>query len=512
MAARQAAAAASQDAADADKAAKTQAAAERRARKRSGTGGTANPSKRPRQDGPTSALIMPSIEPAEDVVCLPLLVEASMLADHTYETLATNWCQPVDRTVASQVELEAVSEDDWRDVVRDQGGVECVLGADVVQSTRKRMMEMAEVMRAGNELDPDKECPIVATAVLDDPAGLVRLSMVSIKAMGDLHLASARLDKLRDAAAWMETVAGLSNSLVSDFMGGTRRTTGALATDFMRVVLASGPTATVWRSSTLPTAGGVEDVVVPTHLLLSDVGKTWMSDDVLFATLHLLQRLCTARGGDVFILHCSVSARLLEGGDAGIVDSIAVEVHGAASKATRLAGICNVNSCHWVAYCIYLTSKTLKQYDSGAHFVDLLTGVDKAAKRFKALGKALAELRDMEATDEREETANAMGVAAVEDVDSGVAGGRASRKKIWSTQKVKTPQQPVGDNYSCGPLAFSFVWPWAMAENSRVLAGDSDAIRLALLSTVVQDGVEQEDVRVGRAALSLSEDAGAAAQ
>jgi len=510
VAARQAAAAASQDAADADKVAKTQAAAERRARKRSGTGGTANPSKRARQDGPTSALIMPSIKPAEDVVCLPLLVEASMLADHTYETLATNWCQPVSRTIASQVEVEVVSEDDWREVVRDQDGVECVLGADVVQSTRKRMMEMAEVMRAGNEVDPDKECPIVATAVLDDPGGLVRLSMASIKAMGDLHLASARLYKLRAAATWMEAVAGLSNSRVPDFMSGTRRTTGALATDLMRVVLAGGPTAKVWRSWTLPTAGGAEDVVVPAHLLVSNMGTTWMSDDVLFATLYLLQRLCTARGEDLFVLHCSVFARLLHGEEAGIVDSIAVEVHGAAGKATRLAGICNINGCHWVAYCIDLTSKTLTQYDSGAHFVDLLTGVDKAAKRVKALGKALAELKDMEAIGEGEATAAEMGVAAVGDVESGVAGGGTSRKKIWSTQKVKTPQQPLGDNYSCGPLAFSFVWHWARGEKSRVQPSDADAIRLAMLSTMVLEGVEQEDARVGRAASALSDDAGAA--
>jgi len=512
VAARQAAAAASQDAADADKVSKTQAAAERRARKRSGTGGSANPSKRARQDGPTSALVMPSIEPADDVVCLPVLVEASMLADHTYETLATNWCQPVVRTVASQVEVEAVSEDDWHEVVRDQGGVECVLGADIVQSTRKRMMEMAEVMRAGNEVDPDKECPIVATAVLDDPVGLVRLSMVSLTAMGDLHLASARLDKFRVAATWMEAVAGLSNSRVPDFMGGTRRTTGALGTEFMRVLLAGGPTATVWRSRALPTAGGVEDVVVPAHLLVSNMGTTWMSDDVLFAALHLMQRLCTARAGDVFILHCSVFARLLHGEEATIVDSIAVEVHGAAGKATRLGGICNIKGCHWVAYCIDLTSKTLTQYDSGAHFVDLLTGVDKAAKRVKALGKALAELKDMEAMDEREATAAAMGVAAAGDVDSGVSGGGTSRKKIWSTQKVKTPQQPLGDNYSCGPLAFSFVWHWARGEKPRVQASDSDAIRLGMLSTVVLDGIEQEEARVGRPASALSEDAGDAAQ
>jgi len=224
-------------------------------------------------------------------------------------------------------------------VVQDQGGVECVLGADFVQSTRKWMMEMAEVMRRGNAVDPDKECPIVATAVLDDPVELVRLSIVSIKAMGDLHLASSRIDKLRVAASWMETVAGLSNSLVPDFMGRTRRTTAALVTDFMRVVLAGGPKETVWRSWTLPTAGRVEDVVVTAHLLVSDLGTTWMSEDILLASFHSRQRLCTARGGDVYTSHCFVFERLLHGGDAGFVDSIAVEVHGAAGKATRLAGI-----------------------------------------------------------------------------------------------------------------------------------------------------------------------------
>jgi len=45
--------------------------------------------------------------------------------------------------------------------------------------------------------------------------------------------------------------------------------------------------------------------------------------------------------------------------------------------------------------------------------------VEKAAKRFKALGKALAELTDMEAADESKETADAMGVAEEEDVDPG---------------------------------------------------------------------------------------------
>jgi len=103
VAARSAAAAASQDAADAEKAAKTQAAAERGERKRRGTSSAANPVKRQRPDGPTSALIMPFIDPDEDVVCLPLLVEASMLGDHTYETLATNWSQPVAGTLASEI-------------------------------------------------------------------------------------------------------------------------------------------------------------------------------------------------------------------------------------------------------------------------------------------------------------------------------------------------------------------------------------------------------------------------
>jgi len=82
---------------------------------------------------------------------------------------------------------------------------------------------------------------------------------------------------------------------------------------------------------------------------------------------------------------------------------------------------------------------------------------------------------------------------------------------IWSIQKVKTPQQSAGDNHSCGPFAFSFVWHWAMAEKSRVQANDSPAIRLAMHSTAVLDGVDKENVRVGRAALELGEDAGAAA-
>jgi len=514
LAARQAAVAASQAAAVADQAAKSKAASERRARKRSGAGPNPILAKRARQDGPTSALIMPSLEPAEEVVCLPLLMEASMLADHTYLTLATNWCVPVVKTVASEVELEAVTEENWRAVVQDQDGVECVLSADIVQSTRKRMMEMAEAMRSGNEVDPDQECPIVATAVLADPTDLVRLTMASVKAMGDLHVAANRLAQLRKAVTWMEAVAGLPNSRVPTFFGDKQRTTGAFATIFMRVVLDGGPTATVWRSGARPTAGGVEDVVVPAHLLVSNTGTEWMSDDVLFATLFVLQRWCAADGGDVFILHCSVFARLLEGSDDGVVDRIAVEVHGVAGKATRLAGICNIKGCHWVSYCIDLKSKTLTQYDSGAHFLDLSSGVDKAAKRVKALGKAMAELKDLAAIDEREAAAAAAaaGGVAMEDVEPGAAGGGASRKKIWSTQKVKTPQQPMGDNYSCGPLAFSFVWHWVRGEKLRVQATDCDAVRLAMLSAVVLDGVEQREALARQDALASGDGDGAAVQ
>jgi len=514
LAARQAAVAASQAAAIADQAAKSKAASERRARKRSGAGPNPILAKRARQDGPTSALIMPSLEPAEEVVCLPLLMEASMLADHTYLTLATSWCVPVVKTVASEVELEAVTEENWRAVVEYQEGVECVLSADIVQSTRKRMMEMAEVMRSGNEVDPDQECPIVATAVLADPTDLVRLTMASIKAMGELHVAANRLAQLRKAVTWMEAVAGLPNSRVPTFFGDKQRTTGALATILMRVLLDGGPTATVWRSGARPTAGGVEDVVVPAHLLVSNTGTEWMSDDILFATLFVLQRWCVADGGDVFILHCSVFARLLEGSDDSVVDGIAVEVHGVAGKATRLAGICNIKGCHWVSYCIDLTSKTLTQYDSGAHFLDLSSGVDKAAKRVKALGKAMAELKDLAAIDEREAAAAAAaaGGVAMEDVEPGAAGGGASRKKIWSTQKFKTPQQPMGDNYSCGPLAFSFVWHWVRGEKLRVQATDCDAVRLAMLSAVVLDGVEQREALARQDALASGDGDRAAVQ
>jgi len=509
MAARRAAGAAGREASAAYRLAKAQAAVSRASLKRSADS-TAQPSaKKPKGQACRSEmdLELPILDASEDVVCLPLHAEAGLLADHTFFSLATNWCPPIVFVVDDEIEIETVAVSDWSAFSKSQTLLECVLDDKVARLARKQLMERAASMRAGGEVDVDDECRITARFKASESGDTVHVSMASLVAMGELHLAAERLQALRGVVAWVREAAVLYNSRVPTFYGVKESTTGELGTEVMQVVLKSNPNAAVWRTDAHPENEADEDAVLTASGLVANLGDVWMSDEFLAVNQTILRRWLKNNKPTSYALPCSFFVSLLQPPRGPThAFAVAAAVEAAAQKAFRLAGIveqlagvCNIDNSHWVAFSVHLPSKTVTLYDSGQHFATLRPDVSEAAVRVKALGKRLRALVDEAAMRKSIEDARVAGLVGGEAADEKDKG----EKKSWSHKKIKAPSQT--DSTSCGVFAFSFVWHTLREEKSRVQAGDASAVRLEMAASVVRDGVVQQEAREERAARAAAD-------
>ncbi|OSX71035.1 hypothetical protein BU14_0614s0009 [Porphyra umbilicalis] len=509
MAARRAAGAAGREAAAADRLAKAQAAAARASLKRSADA-TAQPSaKKPKGQARRSAvdLELPILDASEDVVCLPLHAEAALLADHTFFSLATNWCPPVVFVVDDEIVIETVAVSDWSAFTKSQTLFECVLDDKVARSARKQLMEKAAAMRVGGEVDVDDECKITAKFKALESGDTVRVSMASLVAMGELHLAAERLQALRGVVAWVREAAVLYNSRVSTFYGVKESTTGELGTEVMQVVLKSNPNATVWRTDAQPEDAAEEDAGLTANRLVANLGDVWMSDDFLAVNQTILRRWLKKNKPTSYALPCSFFVSLLQpprgpthaAAVAAAVDAAAQKAFRLAGIVEQLAGVCNIDNSHWVAFAVHLPSKTVTLYDSGQHFATLRPDVAEAVVRVKAMGKRLRVLFDEAAMSKSIEEARVAGSVGGEGEGEQDKGA----KKSWSHKKIKAPSQT--DSTSCGAYAFSFVWHTLREEKSKVQAGDASAVRLEMAASLVRDGVAQQEAREERAARAAAD-------
>lgn len=106
-----------------------------------------------------------------------------------------------------------------------------------------------------------------------------------------------------------------------------------------------------------------------------------MVDDILTVSSIDLQRMCTAQGSKVHILHCSLFSRLLLAPNEVDIEALAEEVHQQAPGANTFAGVCNIRNAQLVAFSVDLTTKTVTKYASGAHFFSLSGAVSAARVR-----------------------------------------------------------------------------------------------------------------------------------
>jgi len=512
--ARRRAAAGSQKAAALQRMQKAKVAAERASRKRGGAERRAPSAKKARGQSRRDAvdLDLPDLDPGEDIVCLPVHAEAALLAAHTYESLATNWSPPVALLVDKELEVERVAVADWPAVKQAEKNVEIILDENTARSARKLVMQEAEAMRASGVVDPNSECPIVVKAKITSTGEMPRLSMASLLAMGDLHVAAERLQLFRGALAWVKSVATKLNTRVPTFYCDGDSTLGELGTEVMQVVIRSNPSATVWRSDAQPGDDESEDVQLSASAVVGNMGAAWMTDQFLGANQTILRRWVRQNKPQSYALPVSFFVPLLapKRGPA-----YAAEVHAAVAAAAAkafqlagavslLAGVCNIDNQHWVAFSINMTDKVVALCDSGQIFESLKEDVAEAVVRVKAFGRRLRAIIDEAAAAKvvEQSSSDPPGGGAgegggVDAVVGGASGGETVTKKSWSQRKVRGLSQT--DTFSCGAFAFSSVWHTLREEKSKVLAVDADAVRLEMIATVVRDGVIQEEARAVRA-------------
>lgn len=443
--------------------------------------------------------VIPDLQPAMEVIVLPLLEEAAMIETHTYLTLATNWHFPVVDTRNPLTEVLEATQAEWPAIVAGQRDVNCILDVGSLRKVRKELMVKAEDMRARNEIDADHECPVYAKVVArdeseeqlkkasgeetdqqhvsrpDKPVRQVQLTLPTLQAMDQLLVAADRLEHLRATVSWLLEVVSLPNSRVPSYVGDERKSMGVMATEVMQRLLACNPTTTVWRLGTPATGAMDEDVVVPAHLIVSTLQATWMADDIITVNTLILQRHCQTAGSRVCVVQCSLMSRILAAQDSDL-GALVDEVRILMGASTAFAGVCNISRSHWIAFSVDLASKTVTTYDSGTHFVSLKDAVRVARKRFMQFGKEMRQ--HMEKVD-GEEVASTDGVQGV-----------GQKSKAWSPRLIKTPAQ--NDTCSCGPFSFSFVWNVARGQPCTVLTSDGHALRLEMVAAVVRDGIEQD--------------------
>lgn len=163
------------------------------------------------------------LDASDDVVRFSVHVEAEMLAQHTYLSLATNLSPHDVLNTANEVEVEVVPSADWPRLSTIQERLERVLEETEVRTASKSLMEKAAEMRAGGEVDVDSECPVAAKVHMTGKIGAMRVSMAALVAMGDLHVAAERLHAFRGVVAWLTEAASMYDQRVPTFYGTRRR-------------------------------------------------------------------------------------------------------------------------------------------------------------------------------------------------------------------------------------------------------------------------------------------------
>ena len=444
LAARQAAGVTSQRALAACQSAESSKKAERSAArnlKRSGAAAsTATAKKRPRLDSELvsrsealgSEFKAPKLRPSTDVQSCSVLTEASMLADHTYHSLATNWPPLETNAHAPSFEVETASGEEWAAIVEQQKQLMVVLEEATVRRARRALLEKADEVRGDKIVDPQFECRLFVKTAARGNAGELKLTSATLQAMTDLHAASIRVQVFRSAVEWLRDAAGYTSSRVPDFSGLGHASNGALANEIVAAFEASHPTKTLWRRASPAAVGGEEDVVVPAYLLVKNTQDVCMTDDIITVNSIIVARWCAANRPGFWVLHCSFFVELLSIEEAGIAGMAAV-VHAAAAGVTELYGVCNISNAHWVTVGVEMRSKTVWLYDSGAHFQDLQKDIKVAMNRMQLFGKCMLELTEQDKdaaeaaacaaaarvakvskTADAQQTANALGVPAKE--------------------------------------------------------------------------------------------------
>lgn len=259
------------------------------------------------------------------------------------------------------------------------------------------------------------------------------------------------------------------------FSGGESLSVGAAGTFLMERLFSSSPNAAVWRIGNRGCGGVDEDVVISAHQVVGNMASVDMVDDIITVNSIILQRLCTAKGSKVHILHYSLFSKLLLAPNDVEVAELAEEVHQQAPGATTFAGVCNIRNAHRVAFSVDLTTNTVTQYDSGAHFLSLAVAVNAALVRVRKLSKRLWELR---------ETASDDAVSA-DQIDEVGDLGSSTKAKVWSIRRVSAPAQD--GTCSCGPFSFAYVWHAAQGKKSKLKTADAAALRVEMLANVVGD-------------------------
>lgn len=374
-----------------------------------------------RSDALASEFKQPDLQPKVGVESFPVLVEASMLADHTYLSLATNWPPLETDARLSATEVQTATTAEWGVIAEQQKELTTVLSEEAVRRARMELMAKAAEMRGCNAVELEQECPVYITVPTPSDAADLRVTAGTLQAMADLHAASLRLQLFRTAVEWLRVTAGYTSARVPDFSGSGHVSNGALANELVVAFQSWHPTDTIWRLESEADIGADQDVVVPAHLLIKNTQDVCMTDDIITVNTIILARWCISNRPDFRVLHCSFFVQLLVEQEEGIA-GMANAVHADAGGATKLFGVCNINNAHWIGIGVdvSVSRKTVWIYDSGAHFKALQKDVTAAGKKMQLFGKYLLELMEDDALDADEAASTAKAAKAATDDDPSV--------------------------------------------------------------------------------------------
>lgn len=262
-----------------------------------------------------------------------------MLKSHTYLSLATNWQPPSITMVAPEMRLQTTTVEDWGAIVVRQQSINIVLDEADVSKARKDITQKAATMRESQEVEPDQECRVCVEVVAESETNL-RLTTMSFQSMAELHTSSRHLQAFRCAVTWLKEVASNSNTRVPPMCNDERSKLGLIGTELIEKLLPSGPASIVWTLGTVPAGNRDEDFTMPAHLLIKNMGETWMFDDVITMNALIIQRWCHSSHAGVHIIQCSFFERLLKCPVDGIA-ALVEKLHGEMRAEARLAGVCN---------------------------------------------------------------------------------------------------------------------------------------------------------------------------
>lgn len=488
LASRQNAAASSAKAQEAIDAKKAAASAGKPPKKRKSSSGTPATSKRARlaarlDEELASELFLPPLIVNDDVESCTVLVEAGMVVNMTYLTLATNWCMPAVGAHKASATAEVAEADGWARIVEQQAAIDFLLSEDDVRQALRTTTGKADQVRADGTADADQRAPVFFLATSIDGLPARTLTLPTLEAMGTIHRAGLRLQELRVAVAWLQQSCTKSSPCVPSFLGGSAASIGAAGTAVMETLLSQSPNASEWRVGTRGCGGLDEDVVVSAHQIVNNMADVDMVDDIITVNSIILQRLCTQNGIKAHNLQCSLFNRLLQASNDVAVSTVAEEVHQQANGASTFAGVCNSRNSHWIAFSVDVKTKTITRYDSGPHFTSLATAVSAALERVREFSKSLAELYE-------ETVDDVVNGGDTNDVHEAVVVA-PKKTKVWSVRQISVPTQT--DTCSCGPFAFGFVWHAAQGKKSKLKTVDAAAVRMEMLATIVTDGTSPPD-------------------